>query len=239
MSAIYIVWGMIPVLSLSLVGCASIGKKDLPAPYAIQGQGPVRISVMQFTNQSASTDNANGGCRGWYWFNGGLGHAFQDAQILEFSRYPKLKVLERESIHAIYDKEVNLVNSKNSSHKIKKNQFEKARYTLVGVVSEFEYCDGSGGVDFQTSSLPILSGLSAGQEKAKVKVIMRLIDTETGSVISSSEGVGEQKRARVGGVAGIEGFSMKATSYQQTALGEAIQHAIADGTKSLFQKANL
>jgi curli biogenesis system outer membrane secretion channel CsgG len=229
----------IPLALLVVVlstACASNRHKS-DQYYQIKSENKIPISVTQFKNRSAQTGN-NGHCRGWLWFNSDLGNAFQDLAVSQLQNYSKLNVLERDTIHKIYDNEVNLVNSEKSVA-IEKGHFKKAKYTIVGVVNSFEYCSGNTGIKAASVLTKTLFGADVDRETAKVEINLRLIETKTGEVIATASGVGEQSRTSASFDALNKNIDVGSQIFLQSSLSDAIKEAIHQGTEDLLAKSKL
>lgn len=221
----------------SIAACSS-SPKDYSNDYQKESQVRIPISVTTFKNGSARTENIN--CKGWYWFNSDLGSSFTELTQNELMNYRRFELLERQDIHKIHENEVELVNSSKTAP-IEKGKFIKARYTISGVVNEFEYCAGRSNLGAQAANMISNTILGTGfdQEKAKVGVTLRLIDTRTGKVIASQKGTGEQKRTSVKAGAEMKNFNVSLGDYDQTSLSSAIEDAIKDALNGLIRKANI
>ncbi len=227
---------VILVVILGLNACAS-GKKKHLDDYDTDAGVRIPISITSFKNKSAQTENDR--CHGWWWFNSDLGSAFQELAIDELSNYKRFSVLERETIHEIYENEVNLINSSGSTP-IERGQFEKAKYTISGVVNSFEYCAGDTNVGAASSLLPTaLLGIGFDNETATVEVTLRLIDTRTGRILASQKGMGKQSRTGIMGKGEMRNFNLKLGNYSQTSLSDAIQEAIQNALQELLKQARI
>lgn len=226
------------VLLLVFTACAS-GEKKFATDYALESNVRIPVSVIAFKNKAARSENAK--CHDWWWFSSSLGDSFQELAIDELMNYRRFTVLDRGNIQDVYDKEVNLINSSKSETKIEPGHFQKAKYTIAGVVDEFEYCAGRTGVGTEAANILSNTLLGAGfdQEKASVGVTLRLIDTKSGRVIASHKGKGSQTKSSVSGSMNMKEFKVGLGSYSQTSLSEAIQEAIENSINGLLKKANL
>lgn len=191
------------------------------------------VSVLSFKNKVGNVT-----CRqDWYWWSDNLGSAFQEMLINEMSGNSKIDLLERESIYDIEDREVNLINSEKSSHKIEKGNFTKAKYTVIGAVSEYEYCAESQKTKVNVSKVAGLLGLGGfagavaeniddvkfGDAHAKVVVDIRVVETATGRIVKTvkAEGLAQRKNFKIDTTIGDH------QSAQDTPVGEAARNAIA------------
>ena len=198
----------------------------------------VPVSVLQFKNKVGDM-SCN---QDWYWWHDHLGTAFQEMLITELASDSRLELLERETIRDIYDGEVNLINSENSTHQIEKGQFTKAKYTIVGSVSEYEYCAEKSKVGVGvTQVLGLLGASGAAYEamgssdisfsnaNAKVVVDVRLIDTRSGKIVKSVKAEGFAKRNKFK----LTGDLINFEDAKNTPAGEAARNAIQKAAQEL------
>jgi curli biogenesis system outer membrane secretion channel CsgG len=159
------------------------------------------ISVTQFTDKSEGSSRCN---YGWWYWHERMGTAFREMLINELVKDPRLQVLERETINDIYAGEHNLVNSDLDKHALKKGAFKKAKFTIVGSVSEYEFCAESHGTGVDVGNIATLVGVpnpfgsvkvGASGASAKTVIDVRIINVETGEIIASikKEGASEDK----------------------------------------------
>lgn len=155
------------------------------SPVEMQKTTQIPISISQFV------DKSNGGkCRDhWDWWRDHLGSGFQEMLAAEMLKFPKIALFERETIQRIYQNEHELVNS-DDDQVLKKGKFKKAKYTLVGAVTEFEYCAESKGASVNVGRVAGLFGVPApdleiGGKKVKayLKIDLRVINTESGQIV--------------------------------------------------------
>lgn len=149
------------------------------------------VSVLKFVDKS-SENNCRFEKYDWYAWREYLGDGFKDILVNELSNSNHVEVLERETIGAIYGVEHELVNAE-EDRTLKKKKFKKAKYSIVGSVTEYEYCarkqGGSvhvGGI-VRALGLPSPGNLAVGFKgaKAKVGIVLRVVDNETGRILKS------------------------------------------------------
>lgn len=163
------------------------------------------LSVTKFQNKvgSVSCDYQ------WGWWSHNIGDAFQDMLITELLDKGGYEVLERAAIQEIYEGEHNLVNAE-ADQSLQKNQFKKAKYTIVGSVSDFEYCAQEKKTGFnlraiahmvgdQTGLVDVLPEINFSKAHAKVVIDLRVIDVTTGRILQSikTEGSAERRNFRM------------------------------------------
>lgn len=199
---------------------------------SVAAKAAVPVSVSSFKNKVGQTS-----CDyNWGWWSLNLDSAFQDMLITELSKNSSLDILERENIEAINNEEVELVNSSRSHHKIRKGGFEKARYTIIGAVTGYEYCaekkKASIGVSAVAGFLGLggaaglvaeqISEIAVSKATAKVIIDVRVVDTETGRIVKTikSEGTAERSNFNINSdLASYEAAS-------ETPVGEASRQAV-------------
>ena len=176
----------------------------------------------------------------WWWWSENLGNALRDTLAMELKETGKVEVLERENINEIYQSEHNLVNSQDD-RSLKKGQFKKAQYTIVGSVSEYEYCHKKSAGSINVGRVASLFGaevpdfsIGRGKASAKIAVILKLIDVETGRILKTVRGEGLQKRANFNFDSEIGGFEDARVS----PMGEASKIAISKAASKLISAIN-
>lgn len=203
-------------------------------------QANVPVSVLAFKNKVGSSACS----QDWYWWRDNLGTAFQDMLVTELAKVDDIELLERENIHQIDSMEVNLVNSEDSSHKIQKGKFTKAKYTVIGAVTGYEYCADKKKVSVAVGAVAGFLGMSGavrdvadtvdevGISKAHAKVIVdvRVIETQTGRIVKSikAEGTAERSNFKI---------NSSLADYQdasETPVGEAARMAIEKASATIL-----
>lgn len=192
----------------------------------------VPVSITAFENQVDETS-----CdMGWPYWRQRLGSAFKDMLAREVALNTKVEIFERDRINDIYEGEHNLVNSE-ASAPLKSGKFKKARFTLVGAVTEYEYCAGSTGGSIGIGKVAGIFGqtlpdieVGLSKSKAKVGVDLRLIDTVTGRIVRTSTAQGERLSSGVK----IESDYASFGDAQKSPMGEAIREAIAKASKDVL-----
>lgn len=192
----------------------------------------VPVSVLSFKNKIGNIT-----CQSdWEWWRDHLGSAFKDMLLTELGKNDNISLLERENIEAINDRELNLVNSEKSAHKIEKGHFTKAKYTIVGAVSSYEYCADKRKINVGVSQVASFIGLNglAGEvantvddvgisnAHAKVVIDVRVIETQTGRIIKTVKAEGDAKRSNFKVRGTLGGYS----DAMETPVGEAARNAI-------------
>jgi curli biogenesis system outer membrane secretion channel CsgG len=223
------------LLSLFLVNtCAhSYAQKSEPGSQTLNA--PIPISISKFVDKSGS-----GGCRDqWDWWKDHLGSGFQEMLAAEITKFPRVALYEREAIKQIHEDEHNLVNSE-EDQTLSKGKFKKAKYTLVGAVTEFEYCANTKGASINVGRVAGIFGVPApdlevGGKKVKayLKIDLRVINTETGQVVKTitTDGKIEDTNYQLGSAYGD--FSSQENSPMTKAAREAIAKAALEAQSAL------
>ncbi len=107
-----------------------------------------------------------------------------------------------------------------------------ARYIASGAVSEVEHqqSGGGGGISFK--------GISLGgkKEEAQVTVIVKLIDTTTGEIVSKERIVGKAGSTGLNVGVSVAGVSTDLGGFKKTPLGQAAQDCINQAVKVIAKK---
>lgn len=228
--------------SVSCFAAITTGLCMIPSVLAAEPvAGPtVRVSVAKFTDKTASGASVGEGCHGYFAWADRLGDAFSDLLVERLQANPRLEVLERDAIHTIYEKEVELANS-GEDRSIKRGKFAKAKISFVGVVDAFEYCQSGSGASLDVGRLFGYAGFtpSLKSSNAMVSVMIRAVDTTTGRVLATSRSKKEQSKQSVGISADIKNLDFTATDFQQSALGEVIREAITEAGDEIVTKLKI
>lgn len=210
----------------------------------LSARSEVPVSVLSFKNKVGNLT-----CdQDWNWWRDHLGSAFQDMLMTELSKSSNIVLLERENIQDINNMEVNLVNSEKSEHKIEKGNFTKAKYTIVGAVSSYEYCaeKKKGGIAVSTVAgffgidgaarqvADTVNSVDISKASAKVVIDLRVVETKTGRVVKSVKAEGFAERSQFK----IDSNLASYESAKETPVGEAARQAIEKGTSQILTSLN-
>lgn len=135
----------------------------------------------------------------------------------------KFIVLERETLNDVIEEQDLAASGRTAKSKsAATGKLTSAQILIKGAITEFEHKSGGGGQKFS------IKGFSIGQkrEEAHVGVIIRLIDTTTGEVLSSQRVEGKAKSGGVSWGADTHGVSFGSDGFKKTPLGKATQIAI-------------
>jgi curli biogenesis system outer membrane secretion channel CsgG len=189
------------------------------------------VSVLKFQDKSGEN-----GCREyWSYYQSWLGDGFKEMLITELVRIKNIEVLERETIKDIYSNEHELVNSEEDVL-LKKKKFKKAKYSVSGAVTEFQFCATQNDKSVHIGAVAQLFGVSAPDISLKSKkwtskivINLRLVNNETGSVVKSvqAEGAADDSQFAVDSNFG----DYKNT--HESPVAHAAQKAIADATQKI------
>lgn len=221
---------MVSLLSIFLVNTCthSYAQKSEPGSQALNA--PIPISISKFMDKSGS-----GGCREqWDWWKDHLGSGFQEMLAAEMMKSPRVALYERETIKQIHEDEHNLVNSE-EDQTLNKGKFKKAKYTLVGAVTEFEYCAQKRGASVNIGRVAGIFGVPApdlevgGKKiKAYLKIDLRVINTETGQILKTITTDGKIEDTNYRFESAYGDFSSQENSPMTKAAREAIAKAVLE-----------
>ena len=119
---------------------------------------------------------------------------------------------------------------------------------VIGSITEFGSDDKKtdiGGGGSRLSKFGI-GGISQSKKSAICQVTARMIDTNTGEILASTQGRGEKSKSGTGiigaggSAAGIAGgvLDMQSSNFRNTLLGEAVNDAVTQVAQGLEQKAS-
>lgn len=195
------------------------------------------VSVTTFQNKSApqSCDFQ------WSWWNDHLGDAFKDMLLSELDQLQKFELLEREHMSDIYHREQDLLNSE-ADHSLKNGQLKKAKLTLIGTVSEYEYCaeENKNKINigsFVGADLGFIPGanvvpdIQLARAKAKIKILLRVVDTNTGRILQVIKSEGLVERSHIN----IKSDFLEIEEAKKSPIGEAAQMAIHKAVHQIRQ----
>lgn len=195
----------------------------------------IPISVTQFTADAALSGDDEVGCYYWSYFGPDrLGSAFQERLIAYLVKDKRFMVLERKTLSDIYSNEFKLQNSEKTKP-LEKGRFEKAKYTLVGVVKSFAWCTGGESAGVDVGAILGFGTMNVGgrRNRAEVSVEVRIIDVTTGKVVDSVTGTGERTNFTVGVDGTIKKVSFNSKKFKNTPIGEAIDEAISEASQKI------
>jgi len=197
-----------------------------------EADSPIPVSVLSFKNKTGSMSCS----QDWFWWQDHLGSAFQDMLLTELGKDSRFELLERENIRELNDQEVELINSESSKHKIEKGHFSKAKFSIIGAVSSYEYCADKKKIGVGVSALSGFLGATGlvgavadtvnevgiSNAKAKIVIDVRVVDTKTGRIIKTVRAEGTAQRSNFVVDSTLASFE----DAQKTPVGEAARMAI-------------
>lgn len=220
--------------SKSLLISGALGLMVACSNFAVNAA--TRVSVTQFVDKAN-----NSSCRWQYdrhWWHD-IGQAFREMLISELIKNSKVEIYERETIRQINNDEHELVNADESdSANPQKKKFKKAQITLVGAVSEFEFCSGGAGFGVDVGSLIGATSVPVKFDMAQAKVVvdLRVIDVETGRVLGSVRGAGHATSTDVDvGNFFNPGAPFNVNAFSNSPLGDAAREAIAEAAEKTLK----
>lgn len=197
----------------------------------VKYQGPkARIAVAKFNCKAAKC-------------YGDIGEGIKDMLVDALVKSGKFIVLERgESFEAVKE-EINLSQSGyiQKGKKIQKGLMEGADILVVGSIVAFEPRAGG----FNTGSIvggllskvPVFGGVKIGKKDAYIAAIIRLIDTRTGRIISSTRVEGKASSFKIGGLGGILsgsiGLGAGLETYKNTPMEKAVMVMVDNAVKEI------
>lgn len=195
----------------------------------------VPVSITKFTNQAGSSN-----CRlQWDWWERYLGNGLREMLAGELTKSGKVELYERETIGDIYEGEHNLVNS-GEDKSLARGKFRKAKYTLVGAVTDFEYCAHSKGGSVNVGGIARMFGVPAPDlsiggrgATATIEIRLRIIDTTTGRVVKTIQAEGSARDSSFQLDTDLGGYEEQSNSPMGKSAKEAIEKAAAEALRFL------
>lgn len=202
-----------------------------------------KIAVMAFDHSSVAR-----WVRYWFHTDHNVGQGIRAMLTARMGQLKNVTLLERERMDAI-EKELKFNNTSmvNQGTKAKMGKVTGADCLLLGDITIFGRDDKAessraSGFGRIAGRLPGLGGQVASgmgtfhkEEKAVVGIALRIVDTETGEVLTTAEARGESKReskswdsftyGRNGGMR-ADSETMTSSNFQETIIGEATSDAV-------------
>lgn len=176
-----------------------------------QSSGKPRVAVLPFEDRSQ-----------WSMANWNLGQQIPDLIANELLKTGRVEVLERTNIEQVVAnrglEQSGLFMDEGGSADLA--TMVAAEYVIIGRITEFT-TKREGGVVV----LPRLGGTGLGTERARVNILIKVVNQKTGVVVSSFEARGEATAAVVAG--GYVGIIFGGAQFDNTAAGRATRRAIA------------
>lgn len=189
-----------------------------------------RVAVSKFDNKAGS-----GRCYLGF-FGSNLGSGFTDQIITSLVNTGKYEIVERDNLKKMYNEEHKLVNADHSTLP-QGNKFKAAHYSITGAVTSFELCNSKVGGNVDVGGLLGMknSGLKVGGSKASAKVVidLRVVDVESGTVVTSLRSEGSSSAADIDLKGNVKGAGFGTNAFYSSPIGEATREAIDDAVKKL------
>lgn len=182
------------------------------------------VAVSSFENRSSYRSGAE------YSLSNALGDQLTDALI----QTDAFVVLERQMLQDILDEQGLAAGERAStSQSARIGQLTGAQVLVMGTVTDFEMTaakDG-GGIN--------LGGIRLGRktQRAKVGLIVRLVDTTSAQVLASQQVTGEAENSRASIGLDLGDIQLDGSNFQSTPLGEATQKALDEATEFIAREA--
>jgi curli biogenesis system outer membrane secretion channel CsgG len=205
-----------------------------------------RVAVLDFEYGTVSSFSTS-----YFGTNVDVGKGIVDMLVTQLVKDGKYSVIERKQLDKILS-EQNFSNSDraNNATAAKLGKILGVDAIIVGSVTQFGRDDKSvgvgGGAFGGFGSKYGLGRVGKKEAKAVVGINARMIDTETGEILTVAEGIGQSDRSGLlvggaggGGGAGAGGaVSMASSNFAQTILGEATNKAVQDVAVKLAASAS-
>jgi curli biogenesis system outer membrane secretion channel CsgG len=216
----------------------------LSIPWAFAQTKP-RVAVMNFDYATVRSQSA-----AIFGTDVDIGKGITDLMVEKLVNGGVFSVIERKALDAIIS-EQNLSNSDrfDTSSAAKIGRLLGVDAIIIGSITQFGRDDkstniGGGAVGGITGRFGI-GGVGKKEAKAVVGITARIINTDTGEILSVATGTGESKRSGAkllgaGGSSGGEGggvVDMKSSNFGNTILGEAVGQAVASVASQLQQNS--
>jgi len=227
---------LMPLMIMLISGCGpevatSVKPGGPTVEQAITYHGPkARIAVASFRCKAAKC-------------NGQIGDGVSDMLSTSLFQSGKFVVLERgEGLEAIQN-ELRLGQSGyvNQNKAPQAGLMEGADILVIGAITAFEPNAsglGAGGLVIP-SKIPLVGGVSVGENQAYISADIRLVDVRTGRVINATKVEGKASDWKVGGLGGtlvgsvVLGAGLSA--YKNTPMEKAVRVMIDNAVKSISQ----
>jgi curli biogenesis system outer membrane secretion channel CsgG len=182
------------------------------------------VAVSSFDNRSSYRSGAE------YSLSNALGDQLTDALI----QTDAFVVLERQMLQDILDEQGLAASERAStSQSARIGQLTGAQVLVMGTVTDFEMTGARGGGGIN------LGGIRLGRktQRAKVGLIVRLVDTTSAQVLASQQVTGEAETSRASIGLDLGDIQLDGSNFQSTPLGEATQKALDEATEFIAREA--
>lgn len=209
------------MLSLFLVtGCTR---------YPVQhGRGPDMKNAELVYPVLAVADFENRANFRGYWQ---LGDGFADMLVTQFLKRGDVVVLERHDLNDVL-KELDLQQSAvtRKQGKSKYGHLKNVEYIVRGVITDFTVTGDASGW-FSNEDVRVRGGRS----KARVSMNIKVVDVETGQILTSIESSGKASSGYFGGTVNYKSIAFGGEAYYRTPLGMATREAMDKALSRLMK----
>ena len=198
-----------------------------PAPIALANSGthvkPI-VAVSSFDNRSSYRSGAN------YSLSNALSDQLTDALI----QTDAFVVLERQMLRDVLNEQGLAARDRvSTSQSARIGQLTGAQVLVMGTVTDFEMTGSKkgGGIN--------IGGVRLGRktQRARVGLIVKLVDTTSGQVLASRQVNGEAETSRASIGLNFGDVQLDGSDFQSTPLGEATQKALDQATEFIAREA--
>lgn len=214
--------GLIMVQKSKLISSLLILLVCLSSTWGLTAPAKIRIAVLPFKMGQTST---------WWDWSWDPGTGISDMVVTDLVNHGKFSVFERERLEEVLGEQVlgqtGLVDASTAASI---GKLLGVQLLLMGTVTRF---------DLQTKSirLPIVG--EVGESTATVQLDLRLVNVETGEIITALRGDGQDKARNLalGSLFGtFQDFSFESTEFHTTILGKATTTAVGQVVKGIVDK---
>ncbi|MFC2048731.1 CsgG/HfaB family protein [Elusimicrobiota bacterium] len=206
---------LLVIMTFMVSSCATTGTKELNTLSADSKKvlkiktGPkMKVAVVDFENKSK-------------YGQARLGSSASDILVTELAKTGKFLLIEREKIEKIMmEQSFSMTGAVDPQTAVLAGKLLGASYLLTGSISQF-------GVNITSSDYLITAGK---KQTAEAAVDVRVIDTETGSIILAESGKGEASKK----TKELLGMG-KSSGYDERLEGEALRAAIVSTVKNIVK----
>lgn len=218
---------LLVIVVLALVALSSVAPAaNNPPPPAVDVPMTERpfIAVASFDDGSIKRES-------WWGAHWDVGSGLADMLTTELLQKNRFRLVERSLLDSIMkEQDLGATGRVNPQTAAKIGKIIGADYFIMGKVTMFSWDTRSTG---SILNLGGLAGVGASKSKARVSVDLRIVDTETGEILGSFQGKGEDSRSSVAvGYSKIGAFAIGSSDFQNTILGTATRNSIIDWTNN-------
>jgi curli biogenesis system outer membrane secretion channel CsgG len=211
--------------------------------------GAVSLNAAEAKKRVALMDFDFATVQHWWSGNWDIGKGIADLIVTGLVKDGTYSVIERKKLDTILQ-EQNFSNSDraNPTSAAKIGKVLGINAIIVGSITQFGLEDKSLKVGGIGGSWGKIAGGALGKKEGKASVVIdaRMVDVNTGEILSVASGKGQSKRSGLmlggggagGGGFGAGGIDMGSSNFQDTILGEATRAAVDDVVAQLVGQAS-